>query len=375
MRRKLRRFLARLSLRPRLALRPPPEARAAAAGSRLEIQFHPGDIRKRVRYFFLTRGQVTALSVTAGVLALMTLAGAVLAPEVIGGLLGYHEYQTLEAERAQQGERLRSLIQQFDQLDERGDGLRLKLDQVFLAYGLTGKESNGQGGYPQPIGKVPESIYSGDIQRGLELAATVTDQVKVLATFLDEVRAFEVAHLDQVRSTPSIVPLADHTFVLTSPFGSRRSPFTKAIDFHAGIDLAAPAGTPIHAPADGLVVYAGRYPLRQSVAWWRYGNLVVLRHSDLFVTLFGHCQEVLVRTGQRVKQGSIIALVGSTGWSTNPHLHYEIRRRNEEGKLEPVDPRIYILDHTWADEERLLVRARTAPDFNSYEPLPPLLGR
>lgn len=360
---------------PRLLPRAPLPATGTAEGSRLEIQLHPGDIRKRVRYFFLTRGQLTVLSVTAGGLLLLVLAGATLAPGVIGGLVGYRDYQTLEAERAQQGDRLRTLIQQLDELNGRGEGLRLKLGQIFLAYGLPGNESQGQGGYPQPVDGVPASIYSGDIRHGNELAAAVTEQVKVLSTFLDEARAFERAHQDQVQSTPSIVPLPGREFVLTSPFGSRRSPFTKAIDFHAGIDLAAPPGTPIHASADGVVVFAGRYPLHQSVAWWRYGNLVMLRNGDLFVTLFGHCQEVKVQAGQRVKQGDVIATVGSTGWSTNPHLHYEVRRRGEDGQFEPVDPRIYILDHSWADAERLLVRARTAPDFNSYEPLPPIIGR
>ena len=139
--------------------------------------------------------------------------------------------------------------------------------------------------------------------------------------------------------------------------------------------MAAPSGTPITAPADGVVVFAGRYPLRQSVSWWRYGNMVALRNGDRFITLFGHCDEINVRSGQKVKQGDIIATVGNTGWSTSPHLHYEIRRRSEDGDYEPVDPRIYILDHQWRDEEQLLVRARMAPDARNFEPLPRIIGR
>src|SRR4029450_11548493 len=95
-------------------------------------------------------------------------------------------------------------------------------------------------------------------------------------------------------------------------FGTRRSPCTKPLDSHAGLDLAAPVGTPVFAPADGLVVFAGRYPLGQSVAWWRYGNLVAIRHGDRFVTLYGHLDETGVRLGQRVHQGELIAKVGNT---------------------------------------------------------------
>ncbi len=163
--------------------------------------------------------------------------------------------------------------------------------------------------------------------------------------------------------------------MLTSPFGTRRSPFTKNLDSHPGIDLAATPGTPILAPADGLVVFAGRYPLRYSVSWWRYGNLVGLRNGDRFITLFGHCDEIKVRTGQKVRQGEVVATVGNTGWSTSPHLHYEVRKKEEGDDFRPVDPRIYILDHRWRDEERLLVRARRAPDLRDFEPLPRRIRR
>ncbi len=197
----------------------------------------------------------------------------------------------------------------------------------------------------------------------------------MLGSFIDEIHGFETAHADQVRTTPSLSPLRRDEFVLTSPFGTRRSPFTKQVDFHPGIDLAAATGTPIHAPADGSVVYAGRYPVRQSVSWWRYGNLIALRHGDRFITLFGHCDSIGVRVGQKVRQGEVIGTVGNTGWSTSPHLHYEVRKLRQDGEFEPVDPRVYILDHRWRDEEQLLVRGRRAPDLRDFEPLPRVIGR
>jgi murein DD-endopeptidase MepM/ murein hydrolase activator NlpD len=221
---------------------------------------------------------------------------------------------------------------------------------------------------------VPQTIYADTIAHGMLLRADVQDQLAVVAAVVRDVQDFETQHQELVALTPSICPLTGRDFVLTSPFGMRRNPFTKGADFHAGLDLAAPPGTPVHATAAGVVAFAARYDLRQSVGWWRYGNLIILRHGERFVSLYGHLQDIGVKVGQRVEQGQEIGTVGNSGWSTSPHLHYEIRRRVADEPYRPIDPRIYILDHRWRDEERLLVRARVAPDPGAYEPLPTLHG-
>jgi len=349
------------------------------AGSRtrlpLEIQIHPSDIRKRVRYLFISRRRIAWLA--TGVLLWLVWLGfaAAVSPGVVRLLWSREEHRQLSAERERHGERLAAMVERLREIEVQGEELRLRLGKIFLAYGLSLEDSIGQGGYPFEPAPVPEPKYSGLIERGNALASRLAEQSRVLDAFLDEVDDFEKAHREQVSTTPSVSPLKGNDFVLTSPFGSRRSPFTKQLDFHAGIDLAAPVGTLVHATADGYVTFAGRYPLRRSVAWWRYGNLVVLRHGDGFVTLFGHLDEVRVKRGQRLRQGEVLATVGNTGWSTSPHLHYEVRRRDEAGELRPVDPRIYILDHRWRDEERLLVRARSAPELRNFEPLPQVLAR
>ena len=125
----------------------------------------------------------------------------------------------------------------------------------------------------------------------------------------------------------------------------------------------------------GQVTFAGRYSARQNVRWWRLGNLVAIRNGERFVCLFGHLDEIKVRSSERVSQGDLLGTVGSTGWSTNPHLHYEIRRLDDENRFRPADPRIYILDHRWRDEEQLLARARSAPDDHSFEALPRRIRR
>lgn len=340
-----------------------------------EFQYHSSDIRSGVRYLFLTRRQGLGVMVAVAAWLVVVTAGLLVAPTVVDNFLAARGYVRLLEERSAEGEKLNLHVQQLAEIEDRAEEVRLAMSKIYLAYGFSEDGSQGKGGYPHEPARVPSSIYATSIRQGNGLVARISDQLGALDVFLNEVRTFEAAHSDQVRTTPSVSPLRDGEFVLTSPFGNRISPFTKEIDFHAGIDLAAAIGTEIHAPADGVVVFAGRYPLRQSVGWWRYGNLVALRHGDRFITLFGHCKDILVRSNQKVQQGELLATVGDTGWSTNPHLHYEVRRLDEDGEFRPVDPRIYILDHRWRDEERFLVRARQSPNASSYEPLPRVIRR
>jgi murein DD-endopeptidase MepM/ murein hydrolase activator NlpD len=105
---------------------------------------------------------------------------------------------------------------------------------------------------------------------------------------------------------------------LTSGFGYRIHPIRGTMIFHAGLDLAADYGTPIAAADNGVVIHSGWYG--------GYGNCVILDHGGGYTTLYGHCQSLWVRYGQTVRQGATIATVGSTGMSTGPHLHFEVRK-------------------------------------------------
>ena len=129
-------------------------------------------------------------------------------------------------------------------------------------------------------------------------------------------------------ATPSIKPVRGW---FTSKFGYRISPFTSKPVMHAGLDVAAAPGSPIYATADGIVSFAGYDP--------GYGKLVTIDHGYGVVTRFGHTSQIYVELGQKIKRRDIIAAVGSTGRSTGPHLHYEVRVNDV-----PVDPSNYILD-------------------------------
>jgi murein DD-endopeptidase MepM/ murein hydrolase activator NlpD len=119
-------------------------------------------------------------------------------------------------------------------------------------------------------------------------------------------------------ATPTILPVMG---VITAGYGYRKSPFTGAREFHEGLDIAAPDGTPILATADGIVFFAA--PLGA------YGNVVFLDHGHGFATFYGHNSTNWVREGQRVHRGDIIAYVGTTGRTTGPHVHYVIYVRGK----------------------------------------------
>ncbi|MCS6971854.1 MAG: M23 family metallopeptidase [Turneriella sp.] len=108
---------------------------------------------------------------------------------------------------------------------------------------------------------------------------------------------------------------------ITSGFGLRRDPFTEKHRFHKGIDIACPIGTPVVASAEGTVIFTGSKK--------GYGKTVVLEHRNGYQTLYGHLDRILVKPGDKVKQGEKIALSGTTGRSTGPHLHFEVRRRGQ----------------------------------------------
>jgi murein DD-endopeptidase MepM/ murein hydrolase activator NlpD len=324
---------------------------------RLEVQIHPGDIRRRVRYLFLSRAHLTAWCILVLAYVALLALGLALAPRVVGALLGAQEVQALVAERTRQGERLHTLVGRLDALRGRSADLRLQVQKVVIAYGIPEQVARTPA---RPAPPAPESIYAGSIQQGRRLNRRVRHELRVTGAFLDRIGAHEASHREEVPTTPSVAPLRGKEFVLLSPFGRRRNPFTEELQFHAGVDLAALVGSPIYAPADGVVVFAGRYPM-SGITWWRLGNLLVVRNGAQFVTLYGHCQEIVVRPGRRVRRGELLATVGNSGWSTSPHLHYEVRRRQAGGDLAPLDPRLFMLDHRWRDDERLIVRAKEIP--------------
>ena len=140
----------------------------------------------------------------------------------------------------------------------------------------------------------------------------------------------EQAQREQLAGVPSVWPVHG---VITSGFGWRSSPFGAGNELHAGIDIAVAGGVPVVATADGQV--------SQSGTSGGYGNLVQIDHGNGISTFYGHNSQLAVSVGQTVKKGQVISFAGSTGQSTGPHVHYEVR---ENGSA--IDPWKYLVFHS-----------------------------
>lgn len=137
----------------------------------------------------------------------------------------------------------------------------------------------------------------------------------------DQLRVSAIEQKDKLAHIPSVLPIDVKDYTVASGYGYRNDPIYGTTKFHEGLDFAAQIGTPVFATADGVVEEAG----------WKggYGQCIDLSHGYNYITRYGHLSEILVEPGKTVKRGEMIGKVGSTGKSTGPHLHYEVRFKDE----------------------------------------------
>ena len=145
-------------------------------------------------------------------------------------------------------------------------------------------------------------------------------------------------------SIPNIKPVSGS---VTSAFGNRIHPVYNVVHFHSGIDFTAAVGTRVQSTGDGVVAFSG-YDRG-------YGQRISINHGYGYTTLYAHLSKSLVRQGQRVKRGDIIALSGNTGLSTGPHLHYEVQKNNVR-----VNPTAYFFDET--NPGKFITTQKPAPE-------------
>lgn len=179
-----------------------------------------------------------------------------------------------------------------------------------------------------------------DVQRKVDI---LEKELYVQARSFDEI--VELAKTQEVRmeNIPAIQPVLNKDLKhMASGFGWRVDPVYHIRRFHEGMDFSAPVGTDIFATGNGTVIYAG----------WRqgYGETIEIDHGFNYVTRYAHCSKLKAKVGQKVKRGDVIALVGNTGKSTGPHVHYEVHYQGR-----PIDPRnFYFYDLSPEDYDRMV---------------------
>lgn len=269
------------------------------------------------------------------------LVGALLVVNVLFFMMGSIARQTIAQQRqiqslreamASQAQHVKTLTKENEQvaqvLEKQSHVLSQKLRQI--------QKQNDE--VRKIVGLKPKKVFSQPVRikssRGVSLSrlrskyirlqTEVRSTQKELSTLKTAARKYRVNQererlLAEIASTPSIWPTNGE---VTSGFGWRSYPYG---EFHRGLDIVNDYGAPIVATADGIVTMSEYYG--------GYGNTVQIDHNNGWSSLYGHCSRLVVALGQRVKKGEVIAYIGSTGYSTGPHVHYEVCRYGQN-----IDP-------------------------------------
>ncbi|HEX8517345.1 MAG TPA: M23 family metallopeptidase [Bacteroidia bacterium] len=183
----------------------------------------------------------------------------------------------------------------------------------------------------------------------------ISKQLYIQSKSFDEVARLVKSKAKLLSSIPAIQPISNEDLRhQPGGFGWRTHPIYKTPEFHPGMDFAAPEGTEIYSTGDGVVARAD--DMAQG-----YGNHVVIDHGYGYTTLYGHMTKFVVRAGQQVKRGQLIGYVGSTGLSTAPHVHYEVRKNSEV--VNPIN--FYYNDLTPEQYQKLIeLSAQSSQSFD-----------
>lgn len=212
------------------------------------------------------------------------------------------------------------------------------------------KRKAGTGGNPNKYKK-----YKG--LKHDSLIIKVSDQIEQLEKKLvaqsrsfDEIVSLVKRKGEMLRCIPSIQPISNKDLRrLASGFGMRMHPVHKILKMHAGVDFSGSIGTNIYATGDGVVV-------RADDEMSGYGKLVIIDHGFGYETRYAHCSDYKVKVGDKVKRGDLIALLGNTGVSTGPHVHYEVRKNGEA-----IDPVHYFFNDLTPEEYHKVIEIASRP--------------
>lgn len=265
------------------------------------------------------RARFRKLTISSRFLALSAAAAATLLVAAIAFGWAYiasarkdREFRFAVAENARLRSTAAVLNQRLDGITRQLSDFEARTRRLAIVAGLADSVSGGVGG---------PSVAPDAATNWGDQSALLHSRLSLLETQFSRRSAL-------VASTPTVWPVHG---VVTSAFGLRTDPFGGGASSHEGIDISTSRGEPVLATADGTVLLSG----------WagEFGRAIEIVHNDRYVTLYGHLQQTLVSEGQQIRRGDRVGLVGSTGRSTAPHLHYEV---HVDGRA--VNPLEYILE-------------------------------
>ena len=301
-------------------------------------------LRKKITIIFLpdSSNRVRQIKIPQSLLLGSLLVILLFSLFLTWGLMDYRSIKAkvpiltqLKEENAQQKTQLASLTNKIDRINGRLIELNEFDQKLKTMVNLETDEENSQ--FLGIGGSDPSLLNPGyTIEKAHERLVTLMHQslddldtaISVQINEKEELYKYLENQKSMLAHTPSIWPTRGW---LSSGFGKRVSPFTKEEEFHKGLDISTRMNTPIIATADGLVSSTGKDYLM--------GNKLMIDHGYGLKTRYGHMAKILVKRGEYVKRGQKIGLVGNTGRTTGPHLHYEVYLNGV-----PVNPRHYILN-------------------------------
>lgn len=293
---------------------------------RFKLIYLSHDLTKKVE-FTLSHRKVRA--------ALLGLAVCFLATNVVAGLLASFLLNSRESDATQQENRhlkaqvtelqtrMAGVSQQISILGETDKLLRMVADLPVVDEGT---KKLGIGGAPM---EAPVDVDFPGVANAKWTLDEIEREVDFQRTSFEEIHHKLTVNADLLEHTPTLRPVEGG--YISSGFGVRWDPFTKRAESHPGVDIPKERGSNVMATAAGQIIYAGFYS--------SYGQFVVIDHGFGYQTAYGHLSKIDVREGQYVTKGQHVGEVGSTGRSTAPHLHYEVRISGR-----PVDPTDYFFE-------------------------------
>jgi murein DD-endopeptidase MepM/ murein hydrolase activator NlpD len=318
----------------------------------VQLQYHPSTGRRAVSIVSLGPRGERALILFVALAAVLAVSLWWTAPRVLARAARKGGLPAAESELARSRAGDARAREQASRLADRALSWGDDLSKIAFLYGV------GPAEWPRALD--PSRLSSS---RNRDPAEALETYLRGLERARAILEARESADPALAARTPSLPPISAAPYEPAVLFGPRVSPWTGQPEFFSGLDLAAPEGSAVVAPAEGRVLFVGRARRDQSPRLWQFGTLVVLTHGADLATVFGHLSDATVRRGALVERGDRLGAVGKTGFAVSPRLHYELWRR-EGGELRPTDPLFAILDRRLDGRHRSLreMRATSAPE-------------